>query len=358
MDEDGIEHCLAEYTQLRPVYRRLAEATAGLLEKLIEQAGVTVHSIDHRTKDTAPLREKLSRPTGGYECLTDVTDLAGVRVITYFSDHVDVVAGIVEAEFQVAPEHSLDRRQAAEPERFGYASVHYMCELSTERLALAEYQDYREMLVEIQIRTILQHAWAEIEHDLGYKAATGVPYHIRRKFSRLAGVLELADDEFLGVRRELDAYAREVPGKIAASPGDVTVDKISLWEFVRASRTVAELNKGLARAASAIPAQPYGEFIAAAADMLPAVGVSDIGELASALEARKQKVLELGRQRLGAGRYVEIPLGLCLLYLIAIMLGETGSLQTAEQGLERLPLGVPKTKRELAETLVEQFGKP
>lgn len=82
-----------------------------------------------------------------------------------------------------------------EPDRFGYCSVHYVVEMSQKRLNLYEHQAYEGLKCEIQIRSVLQHAWAEIEHDLGYKSEIAIPKRIRRNFSRLAGLLEIADKE-------------------------------------------------------------------------------------------------------------------------------------------------------------------
>jgi ppGpp synthetase/RelA/SpoT-type nucleotidyltranferase len=71
----------------------------------------------------------------------------------------------------------------------------------------------------------LQHAWAEIEHDLGYKTALGVPRNVRRQFSRLAGLLEIADTEFASIRDRLSSYERDLPGLIEQSPDEVLLDK-------------------------------------------------------------------------------------------------------------------------------------
>jgi ppGpp synthetase/RelA/SpoT-type nucleotidyltranferase len=80
-----------------------------------------------------------------------------------------------------------------EKERFGYQSIHYLVQVSEARVALAEYARYRAMIAEIQVRTILQHAWAEIEHDIQYKSSVAMPSVIRRRFMSLAGLLEIAD---------------------------------------------------------------------------------------------------------------------------------------------------------------------
>jgi ppGpp synthetase/RelA/SpoT-type nucleotidyltranferase len=116
---------------------------------------------------------------------------------------------MVEREFVVDRTNSVDKRTLLDPDRFGYQSLHYVAALSVARTGLAEYGRFTGLRVEIQIRSTLQHAWAEIEHDLGYKSAAGVPRDIRRRFSRIAGLLELADEEFSVIRRDLDAYTSE-----------------------------------------------------------------------------------------------------------------------------------------------------
>lgn len=63
-----------------------------------------------------------------------------------------------------------------------------------------------EYTFEIQFRTVLQHAWAEIEHDLGYKSEYSIPLSMRREFSRVAGLLELADETFEKLKHQLNDY--------------------------------------------------------------------------------------------------------------------------------------------------------
>ena len=76
--------------------------------------------------------------------------------------------------------------------------------------------------------TVLEHAWAEVEHDLGYKASAAIPVAARRRLNRLAGLLELADQEFVGIRRELEQYARTLPERLAAAGASVPLDRLSL----------------------------------------------------------------------------------------------------------------------------------
>src|SRR5205085_10639701 len=89
-----------------------------------------------------------------------------------------------------------------EEERFGYQSVHYVVSLKENRITLPEYRKYRDLVAEIQVRTILQHAWAEIEHDIQYKSVETIPAQIRRRFMSLAGMLEIADRKFQAIQKE------------------------------------------------------------------------------------------------------------------------------------------------------------
>ncbi len=76
-----------------------------------------------------------------------------------------------------------------------------------------------------------QHGWAEAaRHDLGYKSAAGVPAEIRRRFARVASLLELADDEFGYIRVALKDYEATVSDKISRSPATCTSDLRQLFE--------------------------------------------------------------------------------------------------------------------------------
>ena len=123
-----------------------------------------------------------------------------------------------------------------DPDRFGYVSLHYVLELSPERSRMSEYRRFAGLKAELQIRSLLQHVWAETEHDLGYKSAAGVPKLIRRRFARLAGMLEIADAEFVALRDELTQYELEVPERVQQEPASVQLDKASLRAYFREAR--------------------------------------------------------------------------------------------------------------------------
>lgn len=91
----------------------------------------------------------------------------------------------------------------------------------------------------MQVRTVLEHAWAEIEHDLGYKANEEIPLVVRRRLNRLAGLLELADQEFGAIRTDLETYARALLERIEASGASVPLDSFSLVALLECAEAQA-----------------------------------------------------------------------------------------------------------------------
>lgn len=114
--------------------------------------------------------------------------------------------------------------------------------LNKERGFLKEYSAFKDLKLEIQIRSILQHTWAEIEHDIGYKSELEVPKSIRRKFSRMAGLLELADQEFDAIRVELKNYKKTSDAQAIKHPEKVLLDKVTFTGFVTGDELCKELD--------------------------------------------------------------------------------------------------------------------
>jgi ppGpp synthetase/RelA/SpoT-type nucleotidyltranferase len=217
-----------------------------LLSKLMQADNIRVHVIESRVKSRESLRMKLSRRDSRYRRQADVTDVIGVRVISLFSDDVDCVADLIKREFAVDEEHSADKRLATDPDRFGYQSLHFVVGLSPARAGLPEYREFKGLKAEIQVRSILQHAWAEIEHDLGYKASEEIPIEFRRQFSRNAGLLETADWVFVSVRKGLAEYDKVLVHKTQESPESVALDLNSVSAFIKQSSLIKELDEAIA----------------------------------------------------------------------------------------------------------------
>lgn len=238
------EEILSAYHEKLPILQRLAQKTYDQLNEVLRAQGVEINSIERRVKTEKSLRGKLEIKGEKYNTINDVTDLVGIRVITYYTDDVDKVAAIVKNLFKVDWENSVDKRKLHKLDSFGYNSLHYICHLRNEEGEL------KNIPFEIQMRTALQHVWSAIEHDIGYKGAVKLPPEFRRQFSRLAGMMELADDEFSRLRTIMSDYRRMLQGLVKSGQLDeVPLSKesfrnyLELQPFMRLNKRIAAVNQ-------------------------------------------------------------------------------------------------------------------
>lgn len=232
---------LISYDEKKDKFDSYALALKSLLNTLIQNAGIPIHSLDYRVKTRKSLEGKINKKKK-YTSIDDITDIIGIRIITHYADDVDKIAELVESEFLIDKDNSIDKRITIDPEKFGYLSLHYIASLNETRTPLKEYETYKDIKAEIQIRSILQHAWAEIEHDIGYKSATGLPNDIKRYFSRLSGLLEIADDEFIKIKEKITLRRQEVSIELENGYGNSTLDVVALDEFLNKSKIIHEIS--------------------------------------------------------------------------------------------------------------------
>jgi putative GTP pyrophosphokinase len=279
---DLLDEFLASHDALE---RRCAALRDGL-DALLTQRGIKVHLVSGRVKSPASLRHKLSRPDRTYARLWDLTDLVGLRITTYFEDAIEAVARAIEEGFAVDYSHSTDKLRFKDHGRFGYRSLHYVCALGGDGLPA-------EARFEIQVRTVVQHAWAEVEHDLGYKSHDAVPEAIRRRFSRVASLLEIADEEFVAIRRELEAHQRSAAAAVADPARPFPLDAVSLPTVARCDAVCA-----LDQAIAAMIERPLVEevfFPEYLARMLRLTGLTTTADVDAALQRHGAEVTAIVR---------------------------------------------------------------
>lgn len=219
---------ISEYRSRRPKYAEFCGEIKRILERSLEEKRLRSHSIDARAKSVDSFAGKLAKKKDdGSPKYTDpfsqITDLAGVRVIAYTLDEVEEISSFVDDNFSIMEKRDVGEERIEKGE-FGYQSIHYLVQMTEERLALPDYRTYQGLVCEIQIRTVLQHAWAEMEHDIQYKGSQNIPASVKRKFLSLAGLLEIADREFSSIQKEDKSLKRDVLNDLQK---DLTRDEIS-----------------------------------------------------------------------------------------------------------------------------------
>ena len=243
------QQILQEYLDHLPEFRKQAMQIYVAIKETLDKVGLIVASVEYRVKTEDSLAGKLELKGAKYKSLADITDIVGLRVITFYSEDVDKVASAVDRLFQIDWDNSVDKRKLLEIDSFGYMSLHYICS--------KEDFPYR---FEVQMRTILQHAWANMNHDTGYKSGVEIPIYYRRSLSRMAGLLELVDDEFSRIRAELADYRRRVQNLVASGnlddaplDGETYRSYLNIKPFDRLIRSIASINQAEIQEVSLMP---------------------------------------------------------------------------------------------------------
>lgn len=189
---------VAEYVARRPGLVAATDHYLALVTGLLDEAGINYLSITARTKSVDSFAAKTERRSADgkqlySEPLVEITDLIGLRVITYLREDVGTVADLLAEEMRLLDDRDMGQETAREG-RWGYASRHLL--VGVEGV---------QQPASIQVRTVLQHAWAEFEHEIRYKGSIPAAYapDLNRRFTLAAGLLELADREFSAVRERL-----------------------------------------------------------------------------------------------------------------------------------------------------------
>jgi putative GTP pyrophosphokinase len=231
MTRISIKNQVAWYASHEHIYKSLAEIIAATLKALLKHNKIDYVDIPHRAKAVDSFQEKIRRKKYK-DPKSEMTDLAGIRVIAYIEADVAQVSKLIQSSFNVHADSSVDKTTDLGEDRFGYRSVHYVCDIGQNRETLPEFSPYKGLLFEIQVRTALQHTWAEIEHDRSYKFSGDLPPKIKRRFHLVAGLLELADREFDELTREIDNYKIEIHRKADSGNLNIELNSTSILEFI------------------------------------------------------------------------------------------------------------------------------
>lgn len=212
-------------------YVNLKDAVASIISNLMTANQIEVLGVSGRVKDIDNAVEKATRK--GYDDpKSQMTDICGVRIIVYFETDVIRVSEIIRSAFRIDEKNSSNSDDRLSANQVGYRSVHFVCDLGDDRTRLPEFTALTNLKFEFQVRTVLQHAWAELAHDRNYKFSVKLPRPLERKLFLLAGLLETADQGFDDLSKSIDHYVESVHDTSAQGNLDVEIDSINLTDFV------------------------------------------------------------------------------------------------------------------------------
>lgn len=217
---------IRQFLQVRRDYEHLCAEVEYILRKRITDNGIELSSITSRAKTLNSFLDKLQRKhyDNPFE---QITDLAGVRVVCLYRSDIAKVAEIIRSDFVVVED--VDKLDELGADQFGYGARHFRVQLGKTSSG-ARYDDLKQLACEVQVRTIVQDAWAIIQHHMVYKRESQVPTQLQRKLNSLAGLFETVDDQFERIREERETYLAEVRDS-ASTPSSFLENELNLDSF-------------------------------------------------------------------------------------------------------------------------------
>lgn len=330
---------MRQFHELRPTLDQLANDAFELLSNALRDQGVYVTAMEHRVKTEKSLAGKLELKGAKYKSIEDVTDLVGIRIITFYTDEVDKVAAIAKHIFDIDWEESVDKRKH-QLTSFGYNSLHYICRMKTGGPRF-----------ELQMRTALQHVWSTIEHDIGYKTDVKILPEYRRQFSRLAGMLELIDDEFSRLRTALTDYRRQIQslvksGKLDDVPlsADTFRSFLETEPFARLNRRIAVVNQAEIYPVSMMPFLP----------VLQSFGLETLGDVQRFLDDNAEDAYQLALSQLAVTDLDILASSAALQYLCLVYVLKNDGGHRGLKEVYDIINGVSDANSMLADMMMEQ----
>lgn len=268
--QEWLKKQVMEYERLFPSFQRYAEVVQDVLQAAAGRYAPQA-IVQTRPKAIASFARKALLKRHKYRCPAhQFTDLCGGRVIARIRSEVLALSEFVERTFEIDWDNSLDAQQRLHPSEFGYRSIHYIISLKSDAAHLGmEIPDYlygfdcrdcdmwHPLKAEVQVRTTVEHAWADFAHDLSYKGAFELPPQWKREIAVIAAELEDVDHAFHRVEEGLSTYAasygsylteEQIGERIGQLELVLTVDPDSVsvgWEIGKLAITVGDWEKAV-----------------------------------------------------------------------------------------------------------------
>ncbi|HEY0460435.1 MAG TPA: hypothetical protein VGC97_14965 [Pyrinomonadaceae bacterium] len=197
---------IKRFIDRQPDYEKLCAEVAYILNRELNKEEIEFSTITYRAKTLNSFLEKIQRKAYR-DPVSEITDFAGVRVVCLYIDDLPRLERVIDEQFEIV--EKIDKLTNRKSDRFGYGAIHFVVRLG-KNASGARYDDLKNLVCEIQIRTVLQDAWAIIDHHLVYKNESNIPSVLRNRLNLLAGNFRSADQKFSDLRAEREEYLKSV----------------------------------------------------------------------------------------------------------------------------------------------------
>lgn len=191
-------------------------------------------SIRHKARDSF-FDKIISRNYDNDYDFTNMPDIVGARIVGYTKSDVNKLIEVVRKEFVI---HEIDdKHMGLGQKETGYQSVHIIASLKHPNYQDKDYEKYKDIKFEIQVRTVLQESWAALNHKKNYKFKGYLPQETKRALYLFSGTLELLDDQLERISNEVLNSVKSLKDKFCI----LERERPEIAEFLYASKIIHDL---------------------------------------------------------------------------------------------------------------------
>jgi putative GTP pyrophosphokinase len=261
-----------EYARRMPVFEQLASETVFALNAATHRKNIKTHTVSSRVKTSESIARK-AKDKQLADPLAELDDIVGVRVVVLFLSDLPRLDELIHDSFNVIS--SENKVTDGDPSSFGYMSVHYVVTLD-ERNSGPRYDDLKGMHLEIQTRTVVMDAWANVSHYLDYKGESSIPRDLRKDFYALSGLFYVADQHFEIFADRSRKSQKEAKKELDLEPTSEIEINLDTFAAFLAQRYPDR-------------SKPRRESISELVEQVTSAGYSDLGALEKDLDKAKSK---------------------------------------------------------------------
>ena len=230
----NILELIKTYQNNYSLYEEFADKLEELFKKLLKTNKLNYLQIESRVKTLESFLEKAQRLNMRFtNPLEEIKDIIGIRIITHYREDIEKISKLIEKKFKIKTKNGQYDSNNLSPDKFGYLSKHYKVSISDELAKSSAWQQYKNIVFEIQLRTVVQHAWASIDHKLRYKTTREIPKSVKRQIFRLSALFEMADKEFSDIKRTIESNEKKYIKKYQSGNLNVELNIMSLESYLQ-----------------------------------------------------------------------------------------------------------------------------
>lgn len=224
-----MDNLLKNFFSTKEIYESLITEIIYILKEQLQFHEVKFSSVHGRIKTIESFLEKIERKNYNNPFI-DITDIAGVRLVYVYKNDLELIENIIQDSFNII--ERVDQSESYSADQFGYESIHYLLKLNN-KFSGPRYDNLKNYTCELQIRTILQDAWAIVSHHIEYKKKSSAPKQLSKDLHALAGTFEIVDAHLVKLREDRNNYLKKIQSEQPYKLLQEEINRESLLEYLK-----------------------------------------------------------------------------------------------------------------------------